>query len=119
GVIGSELRHLRGVDVLWRSDGLVVMLGGRRARTVPVLERYHEPLTSAAAFAGDRYLVGGSSPERRNLTDTLTVALCADAGLPRFAGRAAARDLAHGLRATDRAWRVHARGRDHLLAAAR
>lgn len=88
GVIGSELRHLRGVDVLWRSDGLVVMLGGRRARTVPVLERYHEPLTSAAAFAGDRYLVGGSSPARRNLTDTLTVALCADAGLPRLqAGR--------------------------------
>ena len=82
GIVAGELRHLRGVDVAWRAGGLVVLLGGRRARTVPVLERFHEPLRAAAAFAADGYLLGGSSPKRRNLTDALTVALCQDAGLP-------------------------------------
>ena len=88
GLIGSELRHLRGLDAIWRSGGLVVVVSGRRARTVPVLERFHDPLRAAAAFAGHGYLIGGSDPERRNLTDTLTIALCSDAGLPRLqAGR--------------------------------
>jgi integrase len=88
GVIGSELRSLRGVDVLERSGGLLVLVGGRRARAVPVLERFHEPLTAAAAFAGEGYLLGGSAPERRNLTDALAVRLCQDAGLARLeAGR--------------------------------
>jgi integrase len=88
GLIGSELRHLRGCDLVWRSGGLLVVVGGTRARVVPVLERFHEPLTQAAAFAGQRYLVGGSAPDRKNLTDTLAAALCRDAGLPRLeAGR--------------------------------
>jgi integrase len=88
GLIGSELRHLRGIDVVERSGGLVVVVSGRRARAVPVLARFHEPLRAAAAFAGRRYLLGGSSPQRRNLSDTLSAALCRDAGLPRLeAGR--------------------------------
>jgi integrase len=88
GLIGAELRHLRGVDVVRRSGGLLVLVGGRRARTVPVLPRFHEPLTAAAAFASGGYLLGGSSPQRRNLTDALRAALCTDAGLPRLqAGR--------------------------------
>ncbi len=88
GVIGAELRHLTGQDVVERSGGLLVVVGGTRARAVPVLERYHEPLRAAAAFAGEGYLVGGSEPARRNLTDTLTVGLCQDAGLPHLqAGR--------------------------------
>ena len=88
GLIGSELRRITGSDVIWRSGGLVVIVGGRRARVVPVLAAFHEPLTAAAAFAGERYLVGGSAPDRKNLTDTLTAALCRDAGLPRLeAGR--------------------------------
>ena len=88
GLIGGELRHVTGQDLVERSGGLLVLIGGRRARAVPVLERYHEPLTAAAAFAGDGYLLGGRAPERRNLTDALTAVLCADAGLPRLqAGR--------------------------------
>jgi hypothetical protein len=88
GLIGSELRHLRGMDVVARSGGLLVMVGGRRARAVPVLARFHEPLERSAAFAAERYLVGGRSPDRHNLSDVLTVALCQDAGLPRLqAGR--------------------------------
>jgi integrase len=88
GLIGSELRHLRGVDVVSRSGGLLVIVAGRRARTVPVLERFHDPLRAASVFAGDGYLLGGSAPERHNLTDALTARLCSDAGLPRLeAGR--------------------------------
>jgi integrase len=88
GLIGAELRHLRGSDVVPRSGGLLVIVAGRRARTVPVLERFHEPLEQAAAFAAHGYLLGGSAPQRRNLTDTLSAALCTDAGLPRLqAGR--------------------------------
>jgi integrase len=86
GIVGSELRHLRGEDVVERSGGLVVVVAGRRARAVPVLARFHEPLSAAAAFTGGRYLVGGRDPQRRNLTDALTATLCADAGLPRLEG---------------------------------
>jgi hypothetical protein len=55
---------------------------------VPVLERYHERLLEAAAFAGDRYVIGGRNPDRRNVTDTLSAALSTDVSLPRLqAGR--------------------------------
>jgi integrase len=84
GVIGAELRHITGGDVIERSGGLLVVVGGQRARTVPVLTRFHEPLAAAAAFAADGYLVGGRVPDRRNLTDALTAVLCTDAGLPRL-----------------------------------
>jgi hypothetical protein len=88
GLIGAELRHITGEDVVERSGGLLVLVDGRRARAVPVLAIFHEPLRAAAAFASGDYLLGGSAPERHNLTDGLTGALCADAGLPRLqAGR--------------------------------
>jgi hypothetical protein len=88
GLIGTELRHITGGDVVERSGGLLVQVGGTRARAVPVLERFQQPLIAAARFAGERYLLGGSAPQRHNLTDTLTAALCTDAGLPRLqAGR--------------------------------
>jgi integrase len=84
GLVGGELRHLRGADVVWRSGGLVVAVSGRRTRVVPVLRRFHEPLSAAACFAGRGYLVGGGTPGRRNVSDTLAAALCQDAGLPRL-----------------------------------
>jgi integrase len=84
GLVGSELRRLTGHDVVQRSGGLLVCVGGRRARAVPVLAEFHEPLRAAAAFAAGGYLVGGRDPGRRNLSDTLSAALCADAGLPRL-----------------------------------
>ena len=88
GLIGRRAAPCHRSLSVERSGGLLVLIGGRRARAVPVLERYHEPLTAAAAFAGDGYLLGGRAPERRNLTDALTAVLCADAGLPRLqAGR--------------------------------
>jgi integrase len=88
GVIAGELRHVRGSDVVERSGGVLVQVAGARSRSVPVLERYHERLLEAAAFAGDRYVIGGRNPDRRNVTDTLSVALSTDVSLPRLqAGR--------------------------------
>lgn len=88
GLIGSELRHVQGRDVIRRSGGLVVAVSGRRTRAVPVLGRFQAPLAEAAAFAGEGYLVGGREPDRRNLSDVLGAALSADSSLPRLeAGR--------------------------------
>ncbi|MGZ8666956.1 MAG: hypothetical protein ACXWZM_07590 [Solirubrobacterales bacterium] len=86
GIVGAELRQLRGRDVARRSGGLVVAVSGPRARVVPVLARFHGPLRAAAAFAGEGCLVGGADPARRNLTDALNRALSADAALPRLEG---------------------------------
>ena len=84
GIIASELRYLRGLDVVGRVGGVLVVVGGRRARTVPVLARYQRPLLEAAAFAGERLIVGGREPGRRNVSDDLCRALSADASLPRL-----------------------------------
>jgi hypothetical protein len=87
-VIAGELRHVRGSDVVARSGGVLVTVGGARTRSVPVLERYQQRLLEAAAFAGERYVIGGRNPDRRNVTDTLSAALSTDSSLPRLqAGR--------------------------------
>jgi integrase len=88
GIIAGELRHVRGTDVVARAGGVLVQVGGARARSVPVLYRYRERLLQAAAFAGGRYLIGGRDPDRRNVTDALCAALSTDSSLPRLqAGR--------------------------------
>jgi integrase len=84
GVIAGELRHVRGSDVVARAGGVLVTVSGRRARSVPVLAGYREPLLQAAAFAGENFIVGGREPGRRNLTDELCRALSADRSLPRL-----------------------------------
>ncbi len=83
GLLGSELRHVRGTDVLKRSGGVLVAVKGTKARIVPVLARYQEPLLASAAFAGQGYLLGGRNPDRKNLTCQLAVLFC-DRGLPRL-----------------------------------
>ena len=88
GVIAGELRHVRGSDVVAHAGGVIVEVSGARARAVPVLERYHERLLETASFAGDRFIIGGRNPNRRNVTDSLCAALSADSSLPRLqAGR--------------------------------
>jgi integrase len=84
GIITSELRHVRGSDVARGAGGVLVIVSGPRARSVPVLERYHERLLAAAAFAGEGYITGGRDPGRRNLTDALSTALSTDPSLPRL-----------------------------------
>jgi integrase len=88
GVIAGELRHVRGSDIVERSGGVLVTVGGTRPRVVAVLERYQQRLLEAAAFAGDRYVIGGRNPDRLNVTTTLCAALSTDNSLPRLqAGR--------------------------------
>lgn len=84
GIVAGELRHVRGSDVVSRAGGVLVLVSGSRARSVPVLAGYREPLLTAAHFAGDRLIVGGRQPGRRNITDELCAALSADSSLPRL-----------------------------------
>src|SRR5215831_4910343 len=83
GLIRSDLRSVRGTDICRRSGGVIVQVrGGRAPRAVPVLARYHGPLLSAAVFAGQNFLTGGTEPERGNITNPLTRSLAGGAGLP-------------------------------------
>jgi hypothetical protein len=59
--------------------------GKTKIRTVTstILRKcYHAPLTSAAAFAGEAFLTGGTEPERGNITNPLTRSLAGGTGLP-------------------------------------
>jgi len=88
GLIGADLRAVRGVDVVARSGGLVVVVGGNKPRVVPVLARYHDLLSESAAFAGARYVVGGNDSRRHNVTTPLISSLCGGVDLARLdAGR--------------------------------
>jgi len=84
GLIRGDLRDARGSDVIARSGGVVVTVRGARARTVPVLDRYHAPLLAAARFAGTGLICGGADPGRRNITNPLVAALDGGSGLPRL-----------------------------------
>ena len=85
GLVGADLKALRGKDVAVRAGGVVVeVTSGRRPRTVPVLSCYHERLVVAARWAGGRLLIGGTSPERRNVTTPLTGSLAGGGDLPRL-----------------------------------
>ena len=84
GLVGADLKAVCGTDVARRSGGVVVCVrSGRRPRVVPVLARYHDRLLAAAGFAGDRLVIGGTSPERRNVTSPLTASLAGGRDLPR------------------------------------
>jgi hypothetical protein len=88
GLIGADLRGVRGVDVIARSGGLVVVVGGKKPRVVPVLARYHDVLGRSATFAGAHYVVGGNDPARHNVTTPLISSLCGGIDLARLeAGR--------------------------------
>jgi hypothetical protein len=84
GLIRSDLREVRGTGVACRSGGVVVVVRGARARVVPVLARYHEPLLAAARFAGTGLICGGEEPGRRNITNPLVTAIDGGTGLPRL-----------------------------------
>ena len=84
GLMGNELRYVRGSDVACRSGGVLVEVVGRRPRAVPILAPYHDRLSQAAAFAGDRYVIGGLDPARGNVTDRLVRVALATSDLPRL-----------------------------------
>jgi integrase len=84
GIVAGELRHVRGSDVVCRAGGVLVLVSRRRARSVPVLARYQQPLLTAAQFAGGRLICGGLKAGRRNISDELCAALSKDSSLPRL-----------------------------------
>jgi hypothetical protein len=84
GLMGADLRAVRGHHVVCRHGGLLVEVAGTRPRVVPVRSRYHEPLLAAAAFAGDGYVIGGVNPQRRNVTAPLVGSLAGGIDLPRL-----------------------------------
>jgi len=84
GLTGAGLRAVRGTDVTTRSGGVVVQVRGAVPRAVPVLARYHQQLLASAEFAGNRLLIGGRDPARRNVTCPLVAALAGGTGLPRL-----------------------------------
>jgi len=84
GLIRSDLRDVRGSDVICRSGGVVVQVRGRRPRTVPALARYHDVLLASAAFAGAGVVTGGTDPDRGNITNPVVTALAGGTGLPRL-----------------------------------
>jgi hypothetical protein len=75
GLVGVDLRGVRGLDVISRSGGLVVEVHGSRDRVVPVLGRYQARLVEVGAYFGDRYVVGGIEANRRNITTALISSL--------------------------------------------
>lgn len=84
GLVGSDLRLVRGVHVAAVSGVACVRVTGLHPRLVPVLEPYREALSSSASFAGDGFLVGGVKPERHNVTHRLVDSLSGGEDLGRL-----------------------------------
>jgi integrase len=84
GLIGGELRRVRGSDVSVRSRGVVVDVGGSRQRTVPVLSAYHDRLLCSAKAFSDSYLVSGPNPDSHNVTNPIIRAMSKVTDLPRL-----------------------------------
>jgi hypothetical protein len=84
GLIGGDLRRVFGNDVVCRSGGVLVRVGGRRPRVVPVLSDYHERLLGAADFFQARPLVSGRDPDSHNVTNPLISSLSGGIDLPRL-----------------------------------
>jgi integrase len=84
GLIGADLRSVRGTDIICRSGGVVVTVDGRRPRVVPVLARYQTLLLASAAFAGKGYLIGRVDPNRHNVTTPLISSLAGGNDLSRL-----------------------------------
>jgi integrase len=59
GLTGSDLRHVRGTDVIERSGGLIVCVKGRNPRCVPVLFTYHHRLVASARYFRDHLMICG------------------------------------------------------------
>jgi hypothetical protein len=74
GLIGRELSYVRGDDVGCRHGGVVVEVGGRKPRVVPVLYEFCAPLLAASRHAGASFVIGGTHPDRKNVTSRISAA---------------------------------------------
>jgi len=67
-----------------RSGGVLVCVGGRRPRAVPVLAPYQQRLLDAAGFFGEATLVSGRNPDSHNVTNPIIRSLSGGADLVRL-----------------------------------
>jgi len=84
GLIGAELRAVRGTDIVSRSGGVVVVVTTRRPRVVPLLADFGDRLGSDAAFLGDALMIGGVDEARRNVTGRLVASVAGGLDLSRL-----------------------------------
>jgi hypothetical protein len=84
GLMGADLRQVRGNDVVARSGGVLVLVSGRRSRAVPLLACFHQRLLDAASFAAGDYVIGGAEASRRNVTTPLISSLAGGEHLARL-----------------------------------
>jgi len=84
GLVGADLRQVRGSDISEVSGVLCVRVRGLRPRLVPVLGSYRNDLSRAAGFAGDGFVIGGVKPERHNVTHRLVHSLSGGEDLSRL-----------------------------------
>jgi hypothetical protein len=84
GLLGTDLRLVRGLDVTQRSGGVIVEVHGARARRVPVRAELAGRALAAAHWAGAGFIVGGAKPTRRNVTSALIASLAKGPDLPRL-----------------------------------
>jgi hypothetical protein len=82
GLMGADLRGVRGTDVICRSGGVVVSVEGKRPRMVPVRGAFCERLLCASQFAGSDYIIGGFSAARKNVTSGLVASVAGGLDLP-------------------------------------
>jgi integrase len=87
GLIGTDLRQMRGSDVVCRSGGVLVTVKGSRPRVVPVIASFQDRLLSSSRFSGSEYLIGGSDPYRKNVTTRIISSLSGGADMERLSVR--------------------------------
>jgi hypothetical protein len=75
GLMGGDLRGVKGSDVVSRAGAVIVAVGGRRPRAVPVRARYHRVLLASAAFAQENFVIGGRNADRRTVSTPLIASL--------------------------------------------
>ena len=71
GIVGPDLRLLRGIHITEEHGAALVSVSGTHARHVPVRTEFKERVLAAACFAGSGFVIGGNEPTRRNLTTRL------------------------------------------------
>lgn len=96
GLVGADLRVVRGTDIICRSGGVIAEVSGAHPRCVPVARRFQDRLLLAADFAGHSYVIGGMEPMRKNVSTPIISALTGGSDIERLSVRR--------LRAT---WLVH------------
>lgn len=83
GCDSTDLRHVYGTSVRTTGDLVVVDIGGRRPRTVPVLADVGETLIGLAEEAGQGLLIGGN-PNNIQMVNALVGSATGGEDLPRL-----------------------------------